>query len=125
LAEDVWSISDTIANLSSQNLNLTINSNFSIYDICNSIITVDSKLDISHNELVYPNPFRDEINIESEISLAEKPTLTIYNFSGLCILKMQLQAGTNKIDLSAFSNGIYHINLKGLSKHWSKNIVKL
>ncbi|MBK7430839.1 MAG: T9SS type A sorting domain-containing protein [Bacteroidetes bacterium] len=125
LIEDVWSLNDTIANLSSQNLNLTTNFNFSIYDICNSIISANSINDIGDKEMVYPNPFSDIIYIESENKISEKSILTIYNYSGECILKINLEQTINRIDLSGFANGVYHIKVKCAYKEWSKNIIKL
>lgn len=123
--EDVLSVSDTTANLFTQNINLTTSTNFSTYDICNLINKASTLAEIEFNVLIYPNPFRDVITINSEGAMPEKLILTLYNFSGACILKMDLTPGENKIDLSNFPKGIYHLKINGAKNQWSKNIVKI
>ncbi len=124
VSDEILTITDTIANLNSQNFSITATSNFTSFDICNSISTsigTENSLDAF---FVYPNPFTNKFNVFSETGFSANGLLTIYDYSGSCILKMKLTNEINEIDLSWYANGIYHINIKDSYRHLNKNIIK-
>lgn len=58
---------------------------------------------------VYPNPVEDELTVV----LADSVTgyIAVYNISGHCIFTTSLSDGTNTIDLTALSTGIYLVKV--------------
>lgn len=66
--------------------------------------------------LFFPNPFSTEINIES----LKPMNLSIYNIQGKILKTIQTIAGTNKISVSEFSQGVYFFK-----DHLSGNVIKL
>jgi fumarate reductase subunit C len=59
----------------------------------------------------YPNPATTFINIELQKNLDKNCSFQIYNFSGKKIVDMQV-SDRARIDLTAYSRGIYIIQLK-------------
>ena len=57
---------------------------------------------------IYPNPTTDKVYVELPDSRI--PLINIYNLQGTQLLKMQ----SNEVDLSAFNNGIYLLQIDGV-----------
>lgn len=80
---------------------------------CYEFVNVTST---SHKHLekwvnIYPNPFYDQIRIESLFSDVQ---LTIYTMDGNMILKRILREKNKEIDLSAFMEGAYFVKIEDL-----------
>lgn len=100
------------ANQSFTNLKVDdiIKASFDISKNCISNSNVSSN--INNRWLLYPNPFRDTINISS-INMVEIVTLRIYNASGVLLANRTdgLINGKTSINLSHFNNGIYFFEI--------------
>ena len=69
----------------------------------------------------YPNPITDYLNIET---LNYPSQLCLYNVSGQLLLTKDLKQENTRIDFTAYSNGIYFIELKQHNKTTRKKIIK-
>jgi uncharacterized protein (TIGR02145 family) len=71
---------------------------------------------------IYPNP---SIN-KTYINCAEIQNIKmqIYNMVGECVLQRELSSGTNEIDISSLSKGIYIIQLTGADKIIRQKLIK-
>lgn len=83
---------------------------------------------VKENKLiVFPNPTKDKINIMSEINLLPTASITITNFLGQTITKIENPIFSYNefiIDCSFYSNGIYLITLKNGKEVYSTKISK-
>ncbi len=68
---------------------------------------------ISENTLesvkVYPNPVRNMLNIDN---LSTEANISIYNMAGQLVISEQAVSGTNSIDLSSLSAGLYIVRMQ-------------
>ena len=92
--------------------------------------TTDDGFDISSYKLnIYPNPFKDKLNISFHSNQQENAIVEIYNQSGVLIkiINQESQIGNQEIEINTedMSNGIYFINLKIGNSRISKKIVLL
>ncbi len=72
---------------------------------------------------MYPNPAYNELTIELESSLS--PKIEIYNTLGALVLSKMGETGSTKLDLSAFSKGVYSVVVSnGNVKQYRKLILK-
>lgn len=80
---------------------------------CASGVGTDEQLNIATN--VFPNPFGNELNIQTEL---ENYDLTIFNMEGKVVLNDFNLSGQGQINTSNLSPGVYllEINSKGFSK---------
>ena len=71
---------------------------------------------------IYPNPAIDKVYI----NCAEKQNLKmlIYNVVGECVLQRELTNGTNDIDVSTFTKGIYIIKITGTDWTVQRKLIK-
>lgn len=84
---------------------------------CDSIVTLDltilsSGLSVHQKEssiLVYPNPAKDRIHIEFNSVNVE--AVTIRNAQGKKLRSVQVKEGATELDLSAYSKGLYFVNV--------------
>ena len=62
---------------------------------------------------MYPNPFRDELNISFKSALKSEGVIQLFDMQGKEISKIELQQGEKsiKINNGYLSNGIYLIHL--------------
>lgn len=65
---------------------------------------------------IYPDPAKDHINV----SVAKAGSISIYNASGKLVKTQALQAGINRIEVSALSTGIYYANVNGAKMKFIK-----
>lgn len=77
---------------------------------------------------VYPNPFREEVNIDIESSKNEKVMLNIYDPTGRIIYNREekLHTGTNNIRIQNenWAKGIYHLEVLSETTSRQQSIVK-
>jgi len=84
-------------------------------------------LESAINLAIYPNPFKDQIRIETESAKAEKLELSIYNMVGKLISKESYTSAGKTIrtaDLSGVANGIYFIKIQSETGSVSRKVVK-
>ena len=76
-------------------------------------IKVEIPTSISENTLesvkVYPNPVRNMLNIDN---LSTEANISIYNMAGQLVISEQAVSGTNSIDLSSLSAGLYIVRMQ-------------
>ena len=85
-----------------------------------SVILNTSKLNISDQIIVYPNPSTGEIFIE--VNLSDDVDGIITTLEGMQIKKLKLQNGMNKVETGIFRNGNYILHLSNKERHFSKII---
>ncbi|MBI3509609.1 MAG: T9SS type A sorting domain-containing protein [Bacteroidetes bacterium] len=73
------------------------------------------------NVSVYPDPVADVLNVTMKNSPSSQ--LLLYNSLGEIMLQKKIQAGKNSIDVSAFANGIYFVNVSDGENSVNKMIV--
>jgi hypothetical protein len=61
--------------------------------------------------LVYPNPARDVLNVNVTGADANGTMATLFNVAGQTVLSMNLSNGSNQLDISRLSRGIYQLRL--------------
>lgn len=66
---------------------------------------VEGVSELQNSLNVYPNPARDLLTVEGEMTSIE-----IYNTVGQCLLVKQVE-GDSQIDLSSFDNGVYFLRV--------------
>ncbi len=81
---------------------------------CNMGTTTFSEL----NQISFPNPVTDKINISSNISLDR---IEIYNLLGNLVLKTE--SNTNEIDVTSLTSGIYLISIYSGNEKIVKKII--
>lgn len=73
---------------------------------------------------VYPNPSDGDINLEFNSAKDQKITMEIFNLFGVKIIsKEYLNVEKAKIDLTAFSKGVYTITFRSDTKQFTKKLV--
>jgi hypothetical protein len=68
---------------------------------------------------IYPNPAFSEINIVLN-EVAKGKTVSIFNANGSLVQTIQLNSGSQKINISAFSRGLYFIKGEGFTEKFNK-----
>jgi len=81
------------------------------------IIEIDNN---KSNIVVYPNPAKDKLTIES----LQKSTIEILNIQGQTISQQQIQQGKTDIDISGLAKGVYILRLCSNDKTAVTRIVK-
>jgi uncharacterized protein (TIGR02145 family) len=81
---------------------------------------IKNKIDIDIE--LYPNPAKEKIFLT--ISEKEDINLTIYNLVGTCILRKDLRNGSNEINITSLSKGIYVVKLSGADWTVQKKLIK-
>ncbi len=70
---------------------------------------------------VFPNPFRDIVNISANESVKEPYVLSIYNIYGLLMYQQIVSSRKSAIDLSFLPNSFYLLKANGLCIKIIKN----
>ena len=63
--------------------------------------------DLTHNVAVYPNPTSGMVNVKAEMM----QQVSVYNMMGQLIMTQNVDADEVMIDMSAFENGMYLLNI--------------
>jgi len=76
---------------------------------------------------IYPNPVKNILQLQLNMSLEEDLELTIYNAAGIAVKEFRMETGTNgtQVDMSGFDPGLYLIRLKGDSTSAMEKILKI
>ena len=114
-------LNDSFVNLKLENI---LKSEFDISKGCVASTTSTSKE--NKNWLLYPNPFRDIVNIAG-INTFETVSFRIYNASGILLLNKTevLIDGKATINLFSFSSGIYFFEILSGYKKEIHKVVKI
>jgi uncharacterized protein (DUF1501 family) len=114
-------LNDSFVNLKLENI---LKSEFDISKGCVASTTSSSKE--NKNWLLYPNPFRDIVNIAG-INTFETVSFRIYNASGILLLNKTevLIDGKATINLFSFSSGIYFFEILSGYKKEIHKVVKI
>lgn len=90
---------------------------------CLQNIATDTKDLQDKNQIkIYPNPAIDQFIIALENS--GEAELTIYDLSGIPVLKKQLHSKVNNIDIAVLANGIYTIRIIGSNLETTQKLIK-
>ncbi len=90
------------------------------------IITTNITQTTFQNSLlkVYPNPVSQTLHIELPIKMGEGGILSLFSYTGQVVWKEVLETGkTYKIDVSAFEEGLYILELSGKNREWFSKVV--
>lgn len=96
------------------------------FDVTTNCIDDNQNLEDSRRWLVYPNPFRDTINLSS-LNNADTVTFSIFNTSGVLLLN-KTEALTNgyfSLNLRYFRNSVYLIAFEGGDKKEIHKVIKI
>lgn len=72
---------------------------------------------------IYPNPVKDNLNIKA-LNITEPVNITIYNMLGQLISSKRNVQPNTKVDFSAYTTGVYILNITTNSKKQSFRIIK-
>ena len=87
--------------------------------------TIALKLNCSRSEIVvYPNPVTDLLNINVTNAQDNETEASLFDNSGKLVHRGKLISGTNTIDMSRFSKGIYLLTLKNSNEIQNIKIVR-
>lgn len=93
----------------------------------NSNAAISDKI-IKKEIKVYPNPFKDELNINLDLTKSQNVNLKIYNSLGKCVAKedyKNLSIGHNKLQFknNNLSTGVYFLEIKIGNKIHRKKVI--
>ncbi len=71
---------------------------------------------------IYPNPANDKLTIDCAEN--KKTKIQGYNMLGKCVLQGELSSGTNEIDVSSLSKGVYIIKMTGTDWTVQRKLIK-
>ena len=94
------------------------NPDMGCYEVSQLVGIAENNLE--HNFSVYPNPASDNLFV----IMSEAKNLILYNSLGEEVSNWNLSAGTNEINISDLSSGIYFLELKTESGVVMKKIIK-
>jgi len=86
-------------------------SGFSVRCVMDSVTTQINEINYQNEIKIYPNPAIDRVSIDC--AQRQDLKMQIYNVVGVRVLQRELNNGTNDIDVSSLSKGIYIIKLTG------------
>lgn len=114
-------LNDSFVNLRIEDL---LKSEFDISKGC--VASTNDPLKENKNWLVYPNPFRDNINI-SGINNVETVSFRIYNASGILLIDKTepLIDGKAIINLFRYSSGVYFFEILSAGKKEIHKVIKI
>jgi len=95
---------------------------FSVRCIKDSVVNQINDNSIDKQIQIYPNPTTDKVFIN--IIERQDLKMQIYNVVGECVLQGELYNGTNDIDVSSLSKGIYIIKLTGTDLTVQRKLTK-
>ena len=95
---------------------------YSVRCLRDSSVTQINDNSIDKHIQIYPNPTIDKVFIN--ISKRQDLKMQIYNVVGECVLQRELNSGTNEIDISYLTTGIYVIKLTGTDRTFQQKLIK-
>ena len=99
---------------------ITIRSNYATNDTLNSIVHAEQA---NNNLILFPNPTKDEINIETKGERIY--SYTLYNMGGQEILKSEkIKVKNEKINLSNLPKGVYVIKVITDKNVYTRKVIR-
>jgi len=94
---------------------------YSVRCICDFQATIE---DVNFNDdiQIYPNPATDRVYIDCAERTGLK--MQVYNAIGACVLTSDLVSGTNMVDITSITSGVYLIRLTGTNGTFQKKLIK-
>jgi len=93
-------------------------------DTCGNMTGVNEIVNEKNNINVYPNPSDGAFTIRQPADGTLQPSIYIYNNLGKLVYKKEkVTQGSEQIDLSAYSKGIYFIKMQDGEKSYSKKMI--
>ena len=92
-----------------------------LWDINLEFLSHHEEIISPENVMVYPNPSSGIVNISS----TEKLKLKLINSQGQVVKDFQIDAGTTKIELNAYPNGIYYVIFENKNHSGITQLIKL
>jgi hypothetical protein len=89
------------------------------YDISDST----DKMTRSNDIIVYPNPTKDKIIIETSLKIGHS-FLSIHNIDGKELIHYQLNDCTTELDISDLKKGVYFLKILNDKTIFTKKIIK-
>ncbi len=87
--------------------------------------TIAMNLNCNKSEIVvYPNPVRDKLNVNITNARDNVTTAKLFDNTGKMVYSGKMISGTNMIDMTNFSKGIYLLTLKNRSEVQNIKIIK-
>jgi predicted enzyme related to lactoylglutathione lyase len=88
-----------------------------------NVVSSSSERKSTPNINVYPSPFKDLLNVETN-------TLGYYiieftSLNGKLVLNTMIEGSTKQLDLSSFPKGVYFITIRSRDQVWTEKIIKL
>ena len=80
----------------------------------------DNRIEL--NCIIYPNPTRDIITIETD--RVDRYSIHITSLNGQYIYSVEMEGNSSQIDLSSFRNGVYFITVRSKGYVTTRKIVK-
>jgi len=90
--------------------------------IMDTTTTMLNDINNNYNIKIYPNPAIDRVSIDCADRNSFK--MQVYNVVGACVLQRQLSNGTNDIDISFLTTGIYVIQLISADETFQQKLIK-
>jgi lysyl endopeptidase len=97
---------------------------------CSTVITYINNLGIGENDpfqavAVYPNPVSEELIVDLSVLAEEQITIELYDLSGKLLSNQSVYAGSPvKLNMSAFSNGMYQLRLMNAHASSVRRVLK-
>ncbi|MBR6775307.1 MAG: T9SS type A sorting domain-containing protein, partial [Bacteroidales bacterium] len=76
--------------------------------VCNSTDVADNTI---QNVEIYPNPAKDVVKVSTVNS--QRSTVKVYNYLGILVEEIELDAEEIELDVSDYNPGIYFFNVNG------------
>ncbi len=79
-----------------------------------------------NNILLYPNPAKNDVNIQFDNSVQKMEQLKISNIMGQTVYEKDISSSTNinqTVDVSSFAKGAYFVHLKGKNKIKTEKLI--
>ncbi|MEI6766017.1 MAG: FISUMP domain-containing protein [Bacteroidota bacterium] len=94
---------------------------FSVRCICDFASNIENN-NFQKEFKIFPNPASDRININYTVT--ENVKMQIYNIVGAVVIQSELIGGSNEIDISSLSKGIYIIRLTNNTTTVQQKLIK-
>jgi|GEM_PF-3552463 len=90
---------------------------------CYEVKTLSTKdFDLENSLKLYPNPSKDFVTVE--INSADNTKLKIFDINGQAVLLKELKNGSNTINISHFSVGVYMFEISNETGKTMKKVIK-
>lgn len=91
----------------------------------NEVVGLTDNKAVNTHVAIYPNPFKDFVNIKVQKSEEIFPTINIFNKSGQLVFSKNLCSELSHVDLSWLSKGLYIVQIYDKDFFYNGKLVKL